>query len=259
MFALGVERRALCGERLLPRGKFLLPPVILFGERLVSCKRFGELLLAGGEILGALRLLLRRRFARREFVLGLLFTQGELLFTFFLRFDGLFALGVERRALFGERLLPRGKFLLPPVELFCEFLGTGTHFFIEGGALFAEFFLIALLDLIELCIVVKRGEIVQLIVLAFAARHAGSGLLQNAHVDMGRRRVGEVKILIGDQAVNDGTRILPFRLILLGDRLSGLCQAEIFSPAAAHGSAPIGRDIAVLFQTLQGAVKGGLL
>ena len=119
-------------------------------------------------------------------------------------------------------------------------------------------FAIARLQLSELLRVVEGGLKVELVVAALAARHAGGGLFEHPHIHRSGGGVGEVKVLIGNEAIDNGARILPLRLVLFGDRLACLGEGEVLAPSAADRTAPIRGDIAVLSEALQGAVKGGL-
>ena len=226
-------------------------------QRFAACRRLADLLFACG----------KRFLPRGKAALGILvgealpfdclFACGERLFALVLRARHALRAALKCLTLFAERLFACGKLLFAPVIFFCHLLGTGAHLFVEGGALFVEFLLIALFDLIEF-IVVERGEIVDFLLSAFAARHTGSGVFEDAHIDERGSGVGEVKVLVRDETVDDGARIFPFRLILFGNGFSRFGQAEILSPAAADGAAPVGSDVAVLFKTLQCAVEGGL-
>ena len=132
---------------------------------------------------------------------------------------------------------------------------------LEFAALFFQLFELFLVTRFEFCEffrVIEGRLIVEFVVAPFAARDAGRRFLENAHIDRGRGGVGEVEILIGDQTVDDRAGIFPFRLILLGNGFPRFGEGKVFAPSAADRSAPIGCDIAVLFQPLEGAVEGGL-
>ena len=247
-----VQRGLAFAEFVFERGdlvqEFLSAGIFLFGSLCLLCGLrllFG--LLKQTELLcGVLR------FAAR---LGGL---GGLLRAQSLQFD----------ALLGKSLFARGDLALPPVALLDDGVVAGAHGFLECllaavkiGALVLEIFelfAIARLEFSELLGVVEGGLVVQLVVASFAARHAGRRLLEDAHVHRGGGGIGEVEILVGDEAVDDGAGVLPFRLILFGDRLACLRQGKVLAPSAADRAAPVGGDVAVFFQALEGAVKRGL-
>ena len=90
--------------------------------------------------------------------------------------------------------------------------------------------------------------------------HARGRFFQQRKID-GRcgGRVVEVVVALGNEAVDDGARILPLRQVLLHDPFALVRDLEIFAAAAVADAAPVRGDVVLAFQPLQCAVQGGLL
>ena len=160
-----------------------------------------------------------------------------------------------------ERVFAGGDLLLAPIAFAKKGVVAGAHFLFKPRCVGVELRAARrdlLFELFKVLAVVEGRLEVQLVVLAFAARNAGSRIAQNAHIHGSGGGVGKIEVLIRNKAVNDGARIFPFRLILFGDDFARFRQTEIFAAAAADGTSPIRSDVPVLFQTFERAVKGGL-
>ena len=153
------------------------------------------------------------------------------------------------RTLLRKRLFAGGDFALPPIAFTHDRFISGTHFFfkrlftaIKLTALFIQLlklFAIACFKFAELLSIVKRGLIVKLIIAAFSARNTRCRLFEHAHIHRGGGGIGKIKVFIGNEAVYDGARIFPLRLVLFRDRLSRLGKREVFPSSAADRTAPI--------------------
>ena len=94
---------------------------------------------------------------------------------------------------------------------------------------------------------------------ALPGRDAGSGLFQQTEINRrGGRRIIEIVVFLGNEAVDDRARIFPFRKILFDDLSSLLRYLKILSSPSVADAAPVGSDKILRFKPLQRAVQSRL-